>query len=143
MKATKLTTKNSRNALRCGSAAVRAVPRPPSTTRAGTPKSNRNTRTEIVISNKRRNDQTGIAPETPNSFLLKYATRLTYTTWRDLYTKRQKRVQVAQYNATSAFPTLASQAATLSLDGVSSDPCLLYTSPSPRDRTRSRMPSSA
>ena len=24
-----------------------------------------------------------------------------------------------------------------------SDPCLLYTSPSPRDRTRSRMPSSA
>ena len=25
----------------------------------------------------------------------------------------------------------------------SSDPCLLYTSPSPRDRTRSRMPSSA
>ena len=23
------------------------------------------------------------------------------------------------------------------------DPCLLYTSPSPRDRTRSRMPSSA
>ena len=27
-------------------------------------------------------------------------------------------------------------------DGVNS-PCLLYTSPSPRDRTRSRMPSSA
>ena len=26
---------------------------------------------------------------------------------------------------------------------VGSDPCLLYTSPSPRDRTRSRMPSSA
>ena len=30
------------------------------------------------------------------------------------------------------------------LDGASLDiPCLLYTSPSPRDRTRSRMPSSA
>ena len=26
---------------------------------------------------------------------------------------------------------------------ASADPCLLYTSPSPRDRTRSRMPSSA
>ena len=28
-------------------------------------------------------------------------------------------------------------------DNVLSHPCLLYTSPSPRDRTRSRMPSSA
>ena len=28
-------------------------------------------------------------------------------------------------------------------DAVRIDPCLLYTSPSPRDRTRSRMPSSA
>ena len=27
--------------------------------------------------------------------------------------------------------------------GDGSSPCLLYTSPSPRDRTRSRMPSSA
>ena len=27
--------------------------------------------------------------------------------------------------------------------GARSQPCLLYTSPSPRDRTRSRMPSSA
>ena len=26
---------------------------------------------------------------------------------------------------------------------INIDPCLLYTSPSPRDRTRSRMPSSA
>ena len=29
------------------------------------------------------------------------------------------------------------------IDGVQVNPCLLYTSPSPRDRTRSRMPSSA
>ena len=29
------------------------------------------------------------------------------------------------------------------LDNVAGNPCLLYTSPSPRDRTRSRMPSSA
>ena len=28
-------------------------------------------------------------------------------------------------------------------EAVNIDPCLLYTSPSPRDRTRSRMPSSA
>ena len=27
--------------------------------------------------------------------------------------------------------------------GYKNEPCLLYTSPSPRDRTRSRMPSSA
>ena len=32
---------------------------------------------------------------------------------------------------------------TASFLGVSQNPCLLYTSPSPRDRTRSRMPSSA
>ena len=31
----------------------------------------------------------------------------------------------------------------LILKGLVDDPCLLYTSPSPRDRTRSRMPSSA
>ena len=29
------------------------------------------------------------------------------------------------------------------VDPSESEPCLLYTSPSPRDRTRSRMPSSA
>ena len=29
------------------------------------------------------------------------------------------------------------------VDWLSSEACLLYTSPSPRDRTRSRMPSSA
>ena len=33
--------------------------------------------------------------------------------------------------------------ATAARDGVPSSACLLYTSPSPRDRTRSRMPSSA
>src|SRR5664280_3429676 len=33
--------------------------------------------------------------------------------------------------------------ASLILDGCGANTCLLYTSPSPRDRTRSRMPSSA
>ena len=32
---------------------------------------------------------------------------------------------------------------TSSTSGLFANPCLLYTSPSPRDRTRSRMPSSA
>ena len=44
--------------------------------------------------------------------------------------------------AVSELPASASPLSTslpASLDGV----CLLYTSPSPRDRTRSRMPSSA
>ena len=31
----------------------------------------------------------------------------------------------------------------IAIDGVRYESCLLYTSPSPRDRTRSRMPSSA
>ena len=31
----------------------------------------------------------------------------------------------------------------LALEGGEHDPCLLYTSPSPRDRQKSRMPSSA
>ena len=48
-------------------------------------------------------------------------------------TTRQKRAapQARRYGYTGAHRTPAS------------DACLLYTSPSPRDRTRSRMPSSA
>ena len=38
---------------------------------------------------------------------------------------------------------MAIQDETLKSDGSHSGSCLLYTSPSPRDRTRSRMPSSA
>ena len=38
--------------------------------------------------------------------------------------------------------SLAKQAMVISVNGELKD-CLLYTSPSPRDRTRSRMPSSA
>ena len=38
---------------------------------------------------------------------------------------------------------LSSQGAKLAGDGARRRHCLLYTSPSPRDRTRSRMPSSA
>ena len=37
----------------------------------------------------------------------------------------------------------AVQKATTKVESTSSKVCLLYTSPSPRDRTRSRMPSSA
>ena len=42
-------------------------------------------------------------------------------------------------------PDKAREAAELALDHIREaiDGCLLYTSPSPRDRTRSRMPSSA
>ena len=42
----------------------------------------------------------------------------------------------------SAMPALAELIDSIELHH-DSDPCLLYTSPSPRDRTRSRMPSSA
>ena len=37
----------------------------------------------------------------------------------------------------------AEQSAKKALENELLNPCLLYTSPSPRDRTRSRMPSSA
>ena len=37
----------------------------------------------------------------------------------------------------------AEERAVRALEREQSDSCLLYTSPSPRDRTRSRMPSSA
>ena len=47
--------------------------------------------------------------------------------------------------STPSLPRIPDQSvATAQTEKVtSSKPCLLYTSPSPRDRTRSRMPSSA
>ena len=46
----------------------------------------------------------------------------------------------AQNDADSMFIELADEAVLLTGNTIG---CLLYTSPSPRDRTRSRMPSSA
>ena len=43
----------------------------------------------------------------------------------------------------SKYASYLRQAEAAITDGKSYEPCLLYTSPSPRDRTRSRMPSSA
>ena len=45
--------------------------------------------------------------------------------------------------ASTANPPKNTPTKNLTLPGVESIICLLYTSPSPRDRTRSRMPSSA
>ena len=42
-----------------------------------------------------------------------------------------------------AFGAIAAANALSDIYAVGARPCLLYTSPSPRDRTRSRMPSSA
>ena len=52
---------------------------------------------------------------------------------------------LAGESATSSVGTISPTAMTIGLTGQSatSSVCLLYTSPSPRDRTRSRMPSSA
>ena len=44
--------------------------------------------------------------------------------------------------ATTCFIVAFIAAPPVDIDGIR-EPCLLYTSPSPRDRTRSRMPSSA
>ena len=48
---------------------------------------------------------------------------------------------VSRQNSLNSFFSLYKNPIDLSLNPISS--CLLYTSPSPRDRTRSRMPSSA
>ena len=53
-------------------------------------------------------------------------------------------VSVEQSNIDSARTTLNSESAAIAYQSTrQSLYCLLYTSPSPRDRTRSRMPSSA
>ena len=44
---------------------------------------------------------------------------------------------------TAPTPDVAVTRTKVNKTGCKSNPCLLYTSPSPRDRTRSRMPSSA
>ena len=43
----------------------------------------------------------------------------------------------------AALLALVDEGGALSADSLLKESCLLYTSPSPRDRTRSRMPSSA
>ena len=56
------------------------------------------------------------------------------------------RVQVIQAGESrngNEYPLSVLHAAAPLYEGVPVFPCLLYTSPSPRDRTRSRMPSSA
>ena len=51
-----------------------------------------------------------------------------------IFNKNAEVIEIAQYEFSQFFPK----------EGwVEHDACLLYTSPSPRDRTRSRMPSSA
>ena len=45
--------------------------------------------------------------------------------------------------AVKVVATCKGELKSLKIDPEAVDPCLLYTSPSPRDRTRSRMPSSA
>ena len=59
--------------------------------------------------------------------------------------RRDAEVQapVARVAAGPVPATAGASAAGSSPAAPSSSPCLLYTSPSPRDRTRSRMPSSA
>ena len=55
-------------------------------------------------------------------------------------------VSAGTYGGSSAIPVLTvnAEGQVTSASNVSvSSTCLLYTSPSPRDRTRSRMPSSA
>ena len=60
--------------------------------------------------------------------------------WRSFYDGNPGGKIVVDY-AIESFPTII----LIDENGVvqSFNPCLLYTSPSPRDRTRSRMPSSA
>ena len=52
-------------------------------------------------------------------------------------------VQTPQAQTGAALPAAPTSFAGLAKDASPAKDCLLYTSPSPRDRTRSRMPSSA
>ena len=60
-----------------------------------------------------------------------------------------RKYQVAQYLSPTVYPGQIQMIiqggpdAAFLVGGAPGTPCLLYTSPSPRDRTRSRMPSSA
>ena len=53
------------------------------------------------------------------------------------------RVEVTIKNLKTSREYLSDAEAQADVDSAVTDTCLLYTSPSPRDRTRSRMPSSA
>ena len=56
---------------------------------------------------------------------------------------KNRRVMVTGYHGTGKSTHIEQVAARLNWPCVRVNLCLLYTSPSPRDRTRSRMPSSA
>ena len=56
---------------------------------------------------------------------------------------RDEGVKFEIYNDHLGYPTFGIGHLVTDEDEEYGKPCLLYTSPSPRDRTRSRMPSSA
>ena len=61
--------------------------------------------------------------------------------------KKKKEEGPAPFSFKDLFSDSQQERATMAKDQIAAllntTPCLLYTSPSPRDRTRSRMPSSA
>ena len=57
-------------------------------------------------------------------------------------TKAKERIEALKKAGVDVSELFAMQSAD-GLEFIASKSCLLYTSPSPRDRTRSRMPSSA
>ena len=58
--------------------------------------------------------------------------------------KRRRAYEDPEYRRNKSLIKKAQRNCVLcNTEGNASNPCLLYTSPSPRDRTRSRMPSSA
>ena len=65
--------------------------------------------------------------------------------WRQKYriNGREKLLTHGKYPFTTLAEARKLRDEALALLEKDIDPCLLYTSPSPRDRTRSRMPSSA
>ena len=67
------------------------------------------------------------------------------TTWIQLARKRERIAMLAGATLGSGLALLLMVTTTVQSCSQTSDfcGCLLYTSPSPRDRTRSRMPSSA
>ena len=71
--------------------------------------------------------------------------KLTLKIWRQKNFETKGRIVNYEIDNISPDMSFLEMLDVLNADLISKDedPCLLYTSPSPRDRTRSRMPSSA
>ena len=63
--------------------------------------------------------------------------------WNSLISAKSSATKITKFDATKYKCQVACEVPIGNGENATFNACLLYTSPSPRDRTRSRMPSSA